>query len=516
MSTSKRIFLNSSILYIKTAITVFVSIFYSRYLLAALGVEDYGIYNLVGGIIGMLGFITATLSNSGTRFIARSLGEENEQNTKEIFISVLYVTKKIVWILVIGLEVVGLIFINFILNIPGERMLAANIVYQFMIINSAYNMMTAPYSGLLFSREKIAFIAILEIIDVFIKLLIAVFLTYSNTDRLILYGLLLMLLSFIHRTILKEYCKKNDPVVPKTNKDFHLVNKELNTSLLSFSGWNLIGSLGIIAQRQGTIFLVNVFFGVVVNAALGVAMVVNNQLSNLSSSLLSAIQPQIFKSFGEGNLAKQEFYTVISSKMGIILLSFALIPLLVEVNYILDIWLIEVPEYTSIFIRLYLVLTIMGHMSYGLTIAMQGHGKIKELQISTFTLQVLNIPIAYIFYKLDFPVYSILIISIFVEIIIFFVRLFLANKYLSINISKYISNVIFGPSIMIILAISISFTILHFFQPSIMRLVLITLLNGIFIFIFSYSLILNIEEKLVIKKIKYTLLGKMKNKKTDR
>ena len=143
---------------------------------------------------------------------------------------------------------------------------AANIVYQFMIINSAYDLLTAPYSDFYFSREKIAFMSILDIIDVIIKLLIAVLLTFSNSDTLIIYGALLMVLSFTHRTILKEYCRKFDPIVPKTRKYKPLVNKELNINLLSFSAWNLLGSIGIILQRQGTIFLVNVFFGVVVNA----------------------------------------------------------------------------------------------------------------------------------------------------------------------------------------------------------------------------------------------------------
>jgi len=390
-------------------------------------------------------------------------------------------------------------------------MLAANIVYQFMIINMVYTVLTAPYSGLLFSREKIAFMAALEIADVMVRLLIAVLLIYSPSDRLIVYGALLMILSFVNRTVLKKYCKKDDIIFKKKNSHPN-VNKEMTKNLLAFSGWNLLGSLGIIAQRQGTIFLVNIFFGVIVNAALGIATVVGNQLSNLSSSLLRAIQPQIFKSFGEEDKVKQEFLTFISSKMGVILLSFALVPLLIEIDYILNLWLVEVPEFSSTFIRLYLILTIMGHMSYGLTIAMQAHGRIKELQITTVSLQLLNIPIALILYKLGFPVYSIFIVTIGIEFVIFIARLFFAQRFIDLNLMKYVKNVIINPGLMIILAILLNFFIAQFFQPSVKRLSLLVFQNAIFIACYSYYLILNREEKALIKRVKVSIINKIRRK----
>jgi O-antigen/teichoic acid export membrane protein len=386
-------------------------------------------------------------------------------------------------------------------------MFAANVVYQFMVINSAYTVLTTPYSGLLFSREKIVFPSLVAIAHVAINLAIAFLLMYSSADKLILYSALLMVLSFANRTILKEYCKRTDPLL-KSKNGLPSVNQEMNKNLLAFSGWNLLGSIGIIAQRQGTIFLVNIFFGVVVNAALGIATVVGNQLSNLSSSLLSAVQPQIFKSFGQEDKMKQEFLTLVSSKMGIILLSFALIPLLVQVDYILSIWLVKVPQYASVFIRLYLVLTIMGHMSYGLTIAMQAHGRIKELQITTFSLQILNIPLAYIFYSLGFAVYSIFVITIVLEFMIFIARLYFAKRFINLNIMKYVKNVIFKPSLMIICALGLNILIARCLEPSLKRLLLLISENAIFIMLFSYTVILNKEEKLLIKNIKNSVLTK--------
>ena len=378
-----------------------------------------------------------------------------------------------------------------------------------MIVNSAYTILIAPYYGLLFSREKIAFIAILETANVVINLVIAVLLTYSSSDKLILYAGLIMILSFADRTVLKAYCEKTDILFDGQN-GHPKVNREMNRNLLAFSGWNLLGSLGTIAQRQGTTFLVNIFFGVIVNAALGIATVVGNQLSNLSSSLLKAIQPQIYKSFGSEDKDKQQFLTYFSSKIGIILLSFALVPLLVDTDYILNVWLVKVPEFTSIFIRLYLILTIIGHMSYGLTIAMQAHGRIKELQITTFSLQLLIIPLAFVLFKLHYPVDSIFIVTIILTVLIFIARLFFAQKFLNLNVFKYVRSVILQPGLMILFAIGFNFLIANYCAPSIKTLTLLVFENGIFIALYSYYLILNKEEKLILKRVKESVFKKYK------
>jgi len=509
MNNHERVAINSIILYIKTGITVFISILYSRYLLDGLGIVDYGIYNLVGGVIGMMGFITATLSNSGTRFIATSLGENDLESARSVFSSVLYVTNKSAWILVIGLEIIGLILINHILEIPTDRLLAANIVYQLMIINAVYSILTAPYSGLLFSREKIVFISILEICNTLIKLVIILFIIYSKYDKLILYGILLTILSILHRTILKWYCKKVDTVAQKsTVRNKSNIDKALNMSLISFSGWNLIGAIGIIATRQGRIFLVNVFFGVAINATLGIASVVNMQLSNFSSSLLKALQPQIYKSFGKGDKDKQEFLTFVSSKMGIILISLVVIPLFLEIDYILEIWLIEIPVFTAIFIRLGLILTIIGHMSYGLTISMQAHGRIKEIQITTFVLQILNFPISYTLYKIGYPVYYTFIVAIILELIILVTRLFFAQRFIDLNVLKFLKNIIIIPAFMFITSLGLNIVFIFKMEPSLMRLLVITVLNLLIVIIFSYTIILSNSERLIIIRIKDSIKKK--------
>jgi O-antigen/teichoic acid export membrane protein len=501
MNSSNRVALNTVYLYIKTISTVFISIFYSRYLLSALGVVDFGIYNLIGGIIGLLSFITASLSNSSSKFISTSLGKNNIDDTKEVFLSVLDVSKKIVWFLVISLEIVGFIFINYVLNIPLDKVFSANILYQFMVINSAYNILTAPYSGLLFSREKIAFLSILDIIDVLIKLGIAIFLTYSSTNLLILYGFLLMVLSFINRTILKKYCKNTDVIASDLNISYFKVNKSINSDLLKFSIWSLLGSLGIIVQRQGTIFLVNIFFGVTVNAALGIASIVNNQLSNLSSSILRAFQPQIYKSFGKDDKSKQDFFTFVSSKMGVILLSFTLVPLFVETKFILSIWLIEVPKFSFLLIRFFLILTIIGHMSYGLTMAMNANGRIKEIQLLSISLQSLGILFSLFFLYIEFPLES---------VVILLVRLVLANKIIGINFLNYFQQIIFSPLAMIFISILINLQVSHFIESDYLSLIMVVLSNFSIIFIYSKFFLLSNEEKLVIARVKDSFFQKFK------
>ena len=511
MNSSNRVALNTIYLYLKTISTVLISIFYSRYLLAALGVIDFGIFNLIGGIIGLLSFITASLSNSSTKFISTSLGKNNIEDTKVVFLSVLDVSKRLVWILIIFLEIIGFVFINYILNIPLSKILSANILYQFIVINSAYNMLTAPYSGLLFSRERITFLSILDIADVLIKLIISILLMYFSSNLLVLYGFLLMLLSFLNRTILKEYCKRTDIIASDLFNGNYKVNKSISRELIKFSIWSLLGSLGIIIQRQGTIFLVNIFFGVTVNAALGIASVVNNQLSNLSSSILRAFQPQIYKSFGNNDKSKQNFFTFISSKIGVILLSVALVPLFVEVNFILKIWLFEIPNFSSLLIRFFLILTIIGHMSYGITMAINANGRIKEIQFFSMTLQSLGIIISFLLFYFDFHLESIFYITIIVEVLILFARLIIAKRLLSINIFNYFQQIIFNPSVMILLSIFISFQVSHFFEPNFIRLGLICFLNFCIIYFFSNLFLLSYEEKLIISRIKNSIFKKIQS-----
>lgn len=513
MNSTRKIIQNTTILYVKTGITVFVSIFFSRYLLEALGIEDYGIFNLVGGVIGMLAFVTATLSNSGTRFIARSLGEHDIEKTRRVFFSVASVTNKIVYFLVIGLEISGILFINFVLKIPPERLLAANIVYQVMIINSVYNVLTAPYAGLLFSREKIVFISTLEIIDIIVKLIISFSLIYFSSDRLIIYAILLMILSIIQRVILKEYCIRTDDI------DFRNIDKKLYIdkyevkSLLSFSGLSLLDSIGIITNRQGAIFLLNYFFGLSINAAYGIASVVNNQLSNLSSSLLKAFQPQIYKSYGEGDFEKQSLLLYLTSKLGLLLLSVVLIPLIFEVDYILDIWLVNVPPFTAIFVRFSMFLTIIGHISYGLTISMLANGRIKELQLTTFILQVLNFPISLLLFKLNYPVYTFYVVSISLELLSFGFRLYYSKRFIKLHACKYILEVVVRPLFMILISFVVNYFVYLKLEPSLFRLFIIGFLNLIIVSSIAYYYVFNLKEREMFKKIVQNLSSHLNIKK---
>lgn len=499
MNTSKRVLINSIVLYIKTVFTVVISIIYSRYLLIALGFEDYGIYNLVGGIIGLLSFITSTLSNSGIRFIARTLGENDNENTLSILHTIFYVTNRIIWLIALSLELSGIILINYILNIPSNRLFAANFVYQFMIINAIYELSTAPYLGILIAREKFIIISILEIVKAFFILFITLSLKFMSTDKLILYGGFLMILSIMNRIILKNYCRKSESELLLIRNYNSAPDKNLIRAILSFSGWNLLESLGIIINRQGTIFLINLFFGVAMNAALGLAYTVNNQLSNVSSSLLRAIQPQLFKSFGEDNKIKIKLLTFSSSKLGTILLFYALAPLYSEVDYVLKIWLKEIPDYTSIFIRLFFVLTLIGHMSYGLTIALQGHGRIKEIQIVNLTLKSLSIIIGYLLFKNEFQAYSIVVATIILEAILLTIKFPLAKRFIALDLKGYVSEVIFKPVVLLINLFVINTLIIHLINMSFLRLSIILLLDWTIISIYSYFFFLSEYEKQLVQ-----------------
>ncbi len=498
MSTTKRVLINSSFLYIKTILTVVISIFLSRFLLEGLGIQDYGVYNVVGGVIGLMSFVTATLSNSNSRFIAVSIGKNDINNSVIVFNTVKAITKKVVSYIIIALIVVGIIFVNFILKIPEDRVFAANIVYACMIVNTAYSLLTAPYSSLLYAREKFKFITTLEIIDIFLKLGIAYLLTQTKTDNLILYAVLLMLLSFLHRTVLKQYCIKTEIIAQKSKNEKHSVDKEITKSLLSFSGWNLLESIGIITIRQGSVFLVNVFFGVVVNAAYGIATVVNTQMLQFSASMLGAIKPIVYKSFGDDNKERQNFFTLLTSKIGIILLSFILVPVICEIDFILGIWLVEIPRNTAIFIKLALTLSIIGQMSYGLIITMQAYGRVREIQIATFILQILNFPISFILLKIGSPVYSIYLVAISIEVVILPTRLFLTNKYLQTNVNSYLINIVFKPALFLVVTYFMFNYVVNSSESSLIRLLAILIINILLTALYSYFIIFNKAEKQIV------------------
>lgn len=501
MSTSKQVLINSSFLYTKTFITVVISIFLSRFLLEGLGIQDYGVYNVVGGVIGLMAFVTATLSNSNTRFIANALGKNDIEYSVLVFITLKIITKRIAVYIVLALIVVGVIFINFILKIPVDRVFAANIVYACMIVNTVYSLLTAPYSALLYSREKIRFLTTLEIIDIFLKLGIAYLLTQTNTDNLILYAVLLMLLSYLHRAILKYYCVKTDLIAQKPKVEKQRTDKGITRKILSFSGWNLLESIGIITIRQGSVFLVNIFFGVVVNAAYGIATVVSIQMLQFSNSLLGAIKPLFYKSFGNDNKERQNFFTFFTSKIGIILLSFIVVPVICEIDFILSIWLVEVPEYTSIFVKFALILTFVSQMSYGLIISMQAYGRVKEIQIGTFVLQILNFPISFLLFQAGYPVYSIYLIAICIEFAILAIRLYLTNRYLQTNVIAYLAGIVIKPMLLIIFTFLLYNYMVENTEATFLRLLSILSANILLVSIYSYFMVLSKIEKQLVRNI---------------
>lgn len=504
----RRIFVNSAFLYAQTATTVVISIFSSRFILEGLGIEDYGIYNVVGGVIGLMGFLTATLSNSNSRFIANALGKDVVENSVAVFQSVQYITKKVIFLLTVCLLIIGFIFINYILNIPENRLIAANIAYACILVNTIYTLLIAPYSAILFAREKIAFMAGLEIGSTVLRLGIAYLLTFTNTDNLILYAVLLMCLSYCHRTILRSYCVRNDVVVKKALKTVKNVDKKVNKAILSFSGWNLLDSIGIITIRQGSIMLINLFYGVTVNAAYGIAAVVSLQMRQFAFSLLNAVKPLIYKTFETETKERREFFTFFTSKIGIILLSFVVVPVICEVDYILNLWLVEVPEFTSIFIKLALILTFVSQMSYGLSISMQAYGRIKELQITTFLLQILNLPIGYFIFKYGYPPFYIYIVTIGIEFLILISRLIIVKKILELNINKYILDIVFKPLVMSVISYVFLDLITANTGSSILQVSLVFFSNFIFAATFSYFIILSRYERIIA----VDLLSSFKNR----
>lgn len=433
---------------------MFVSLYSTRLVLNILGAKDYGLFNLVGGVIAMLSFLNVAMSISTQRYLSFHLGAGDQQKLKSIFNASVILHFIIGIILVIILEVIGIYLFNKVLNIPIERIETAKIIFHFMVISTFFTITSVPYDAVINSHENMLFDAIISIFESMVKLGIAIYIRFSSFDKLIIYGLLLVILTIVIRIYKRIYCTSKYPEckLQLRNNSNSVILKEM----ASFAGWNLFGAACNVARNQGVAVVLNIFFGTVVNAAYGIANQVIAQLNFFSSTMLKSLNPQIVKSEGSGNRQRMLRLVMLACKFPFILLSFFAIPLLIEMHYILKIWLKIVPDYTVVFCRLIIIITLINQLSIGLQTAIQTIGKIKNYQAFMGTLLLFNLPVAYVLLKLGFPAYSVLIASVVLECVALVSRMLFARKLTGLSIKDFLQNVIIKVVLTLVLSIIIT------------------------------------------------------------
>lgn len=490
-SNNKRIAKNTIMLYIRMFISMLVGLYTSRVVLATLGVEDYGIYGVVGGVVAMMGFLNASMSGATSRFLTFELGRGDKDRLAKTFSSALIVHIAIAIIVFILAETVGLWFLCNKLNIPEGRMEAAHWVYQFSILATMLSITQVPYNATIIAHEKMDVYAYMEILNVSLKLLIVYLLCIGNFDKLILYASLMLAVSILIMMVYRIYAIRHFP-----EAHFHWIwDKTYLRPLLSFSGWDLYGNACVIARQQGTNFLINIFYGVVFNAASGIATTVQGTISGLAFNIILAFRPQIIKQYAKGNVEDMSKLVGNAVCFTTILFGCMSIPLILETHYIMKAWLGVIPEKSEIFCQILLIASFLGLLNNIWNTCIHATGKIKEISIFSGTFFLISLPIIYVVFQFKAPVESAYLVFILSIVFVNVSNLLIIKK----KIPKLKLNFVFLNYIKVIIVLMASYYITSLFkaqmQETFIRLLVDCFICWIIVFASSFIFILNQKQK---------------------
>lgn len=499
MSANKVIF-NTGITYIKAIFTALVSLYATRIILKYLGSEDFGLFSVIGGVVGMLSFLNAAMSTSTQRFISHSLGLENNINrVKKIFANSIMIHFFLGFVILILLEIIGLYFIETKLKIDPTRLEEAKYIFHFVVISTFITVISVPYEAVITARENFVFLAKISVFESILKLSSALSLMYLKGDLLLYYGFFTMLIAVIIRIIKRIYCKKNYnecSVNYKANYDFIEIKK-----LLSFASWNMFGALCAISKSQGSAVLINLFYSTAVNAAYGVANQLNSQLMFFSETMLSSIRPQIMKSEGSNNRERTIRLALVANKFAFYIFTFFGIPFYFSMPLILELWLNIVPEYTIEFCRGLIVLTLFSQLNRGIMAAIQAIGRIKFYQIVSGSIQLLVLPIGYLLLLYGYKPYYLIFASISLEILTTFFRVFYFNYLTAFSVKKYFLEVILHPLSLLFPIVTLLYFIQGFLPQNLFGFVVLFTISSVTYILLIYKLGLSASDQRVLKEI---------------
>lgn len=511
-STANRVIKNTGYLYAKMGITMFISLYTTRLILNSLGASDFGIFNIVGGAIAMLGFLNAAMASATQRFMSYSEGEGNKDKQKSIFNISFMLHFLLAWMVGIVLLIAGYFFFNGILNIPSDRIFAAKVVYGSLIVSTMFTVMTVPYDAVMNAHENMKYYAIVGVIESFLKLSVALVCVYTSFDKLIVYGALMACIPLLTLSIMRVYCHKHYEECKIAVRRYW--DKPLMKEMASFAGWNFTNTASSMISTYGQGILLNIFFGTLVNAALGITNQINGQIQVLSQNMLKAINPLLGKSYGANKEELLKFSVLLGAKYSTALYSLIAIPLLVQTPFILQVWLKEIPEWSIIFIRIQIIKSLFEFQFITILSSIQATGRIRKFVLWSSTLYTLQLPIQYIIFSYGFPPYSMYIISmLFSNLLVYFIALKYANRYINLTIDQYIKEVTIPLAQTIILNIVIQYTISSIYIISnIMELILYFIFTIIVFILIFFKLSTKKQEKIeiinLLKKLRNTIFNK--------
>ena len=491
---NKRIAKNTLLLYFRMLLTMAVSIYTSRVVLSTLGVEDYGIYNVVGGVVAMFSVISGSLSAAISRFITYELGKGDKKALENIFSSAVTIQLALGLIILILAEAVGVWFLNAKMNIPESRMYAANWVFQLSMVTFIINLISVPYNAAIIAHERMSAFAYISILEVSAKLLIVYLLLISPIDKLIFYAILMTLVALIIRFVYGYYCKRHFEECT-----YHFIfDSSLLKRMFGFAGWNFIGASSAILRDQGGNVLMNLFCGPTANAARGIANQVNAAVQGFVTNFMTALNPQITKSYASGEKEYMKTLIYQGARLSFYMLFFLSAPIIINTHYVLEIWLKTVPEHTVLFIRLILIFTMSESISSPIVTGMLATGNIKKYQIAVGSLQMMNLPISYILLYNGFGPQVVFITAIFISQCCLIARLWIAHYALELQILQYIYRVYINILLVSSTSLIIPFIIVNFIQESFFCFLLSSVVSVICTFLSIYFIGCNKNERVFI------------------
>lgn len=491
MSDTSRIAKNTLFLYFRQILIMLVSLYTVRVVLGVLGAEDYGIYNVVAGVVTMLGFLSGAMATASQRYFSFDLGKGDTEHLKTTFSVTLQIYLLIMAFVVLAAETAGLWFVNRRLVIPPERTAAANVIYQAAIVSFVLTLTTTPYMACIIARENMNVYAYASIAEAVLKLAAVFVLRVLPFDKLALYGILLAAVAFVNTGIYRLYCRRN-----YAECRFRPVrDRRLFREIVGYSGWNLFGSLVGVFNGQIMGIALNQFCGAAVNAARAVSLQVSSAVNSFSSNFSTAVRPQIIKRYALDENRKAMPLVFRSCKLTYFLTFVFALPLCAEMNGVLSLWLKNVPQWTAVFSRLSLADALLTSATIPIMTLAQATGKIKLYQGAVGGVLLLNLPISFALLKMGFPPYSVFLSQLCIALLAAVLRILIVRKTAGFSLRAFLRKVVLPLAASTLLSLIAPFLLLRFFAPGILRIFLSTLFSVIFSSLALFLVALDKDER---------------------
>ena len=491
---NQRIAKNTLYLYLRMMFSMGVSFYASRVVLATLGVEDYGIYNVVGGVVVMFSFINASLGGATSRFLTFALGRDDQVEFQKSFSAALTIHILIAFLLLVLAETVGLWFLENKMVITPDRMNAARIVYQLSIVSAMVTIIQTPYNATLIAHERMNIYAYIEILNSCLKLGIVLLLLNSHWDKLILYAVLVFVVTSLITGTYRLYCVKQF----KECRYHYEWDKKVIYPILTFSGWNVLGCGAFVGVTQGINMLLNVFFGTLLNAAYGVATMVENATISFVENFQMAVNPQIVKHYAAGKINELHSLIFENAKLSFSLMWLLLLPISLHIETILQIWLVEVPEYAALFCRLILFQSLIVCIQRPFVMTIHATGRMKVFQLTTGTVLLSALPVSYFFLKAGAAPHVPFLICICSAALELLVEMFLLRRWINLSFRTLFKTVFIPIALIIVCTLPVSLAAGYY-----LHFLIAGSISGLSVCVSAYYIVFTKETRaIVLNKIK--------------